>query len=119
MTRFESAKTSSIPMLGIGRHHLRVQLSAQGVKLSLCEECVEDFICDASAAVARTRKIGEPYLACLRRHIDARVRFILLWTHTDEKFDMLCHDRGIVPCPSRSPCNWRAPSERRLWSVLS
>jgi PAS domain S-box-containing protein len=56
--RAGSTNASSIPMLGIGTYHLRVQLSAQGVKLSLGEECVEDFVCDASEAVARTRKTG-------------------------------------------------------------
>jgi hypothetical protein len=99
-------------MLGIGTYHLRVQLGAQGVKLSLREECIEDFVCDASEAVARTRKTGEPYLSCLRRHIDARVRFILLWTHTDERFDRAeWKDLVAIAQKNALPRPWRGLPE--------
>ena len=57
------------------------QLAAHGLKVPLSEGCLTDFVRNATEAV------GEPYIACLCRHLDARVRFILLWITSEESFE--------------------------------
>jgi len=87
MKLIDSAIGSVVPRLGIGARWLREQLAALGVTVPLSNGCIEEFVRNANDAVARTRTPGEPYMSCLRRQIEARARFIQLWTTTDEKFE--------------------------------
>ena len=76
-----------VPKLTAGARYLKEQLSAYGVKVLLSEPCLKDFVRNATEAVAQTLAPGESYIACLCRHLDARARFILLWTSSDELYD--------------------------------
>jgi hypothetical protein len=78
---------SGVPKLTAGTRYLKDQLSTHGTKVLLSEGCLKDFVLDAIDAVVRTQQPGESYISCLCRHLDARARFILLWTGTDEKYD--------------------------------
>ena len=82
-----------VPKLTAGTRYLREQLSAYGVKVSLSEGCLQNFVCHASEAVVRTQRRGESYISCLRRHLDARARFILLWTHGARDLGVPIHSR--------------------------
>jgi hypothetical protein len=83
MTLLHSARDSAVPKLMAGTRYLKEQLSAYGVRVLLSEGCLKDFVLNAFAAVAKTLLPGETYNACLCRHLDSRVRFILLWTSSD------------------------------------
>jgi hypothetical protein len=87
VTLLYTARDSAVPKLTAGTRYLKEQLSAYGVKVLLSEGCLKDFVLNASAAVAQTVQPGETYIACLCRHLDARARFILLWTSSDEAYD--------------------------------
>jgi hypothetical protein len=87
VTLLHTARDSAVPKLTAGTRYLKEQLSAYGVKVLLSEGCLKDFVLNASAAVAQTLQPGETYIACLCRHLDARARFILLWTSSDEAYD--------------------------------
>jgi len=63
------------------------QLSAHGVRIPLSDACSEAFVRNGHEAVARTRRPDETYSSCLHRHLEARARFILLWTSSDERFE--------------------------------
>jgi hypothetical protein len=78
---------SGVPKLTAGTRYLKEQLSTHGTKVLLSEGCLKDFVLDAIEAVVRTQQPGESYIACLCRHLDARARFILLWTGTNETYD--------------------------------
>ena len=82
-----AAEESATPKLMAGVRYLEEQLSASGVKLLPSRECLKDLALDAIDATRRTRRQGESYITCVCRHLDARVRFIILWTSTDEAFD--------------------------------
>jgi hypothetical protein len=78
--------------LGLSTRYLRQQLTSQGVRVSVSDGCVEGLVRNANKAVLHTRRTDEPYFLCLRRRLDSRARFILLWTTTDERFE--CEDWG-------------------------
>jgi hypothetical protein len=77
---------SAVPKLAAGTRYLKEQLSACGLKGLPPEECLKDFVLNATEAVGQTLQAGESYISCLCRHLDARARFILLWTSSDEPF---------------------------------
>jgi hypothetical protein len=81
------ARDAGGPKLTAGTRYLKEQLGAYGVKVLLSEACLKDFVLNATEAVAQTLQPGESYIACLCRHLDARARFILLWTSSDEAYD--------------------------------
>ena len=87
MTLVQFPSGSEIPKLTAATRHLKEQLSAYGATVFLSEECLKDFVLNAMEAVARTQQRGESYISCLCRHLDARARFILLWTSSDEPYD--------------------------------
>jgi hypothetical protein len=78
---------SGVPKLIAGARYLKDQLGAYGAKLLLAEGCLKDFVLNATEAVVRTQQHGESYISCLCRHLDARARFIFLWTSSDEPYD--------------------------------
>ena len=82
-----AAEDSAIPKLTAAVRYLEKQLTASGVEILASKECLKDFARDAIDATDRTRRQGESYITCVCRHLDARVRFIILWTSTDEAFD--------------------------------
>jgi hypothetical protein len=87
MSLLDSTLGNFAQRLGMGTRRLRELLSAQGVSVPLSAGCLEHFARDAHEAVERARAPDEPYASCLQRQLEARVRFIQLWTETDEKFD--------------------------------
>lgn len=87
MTLLQFPSGSGVPKLAAGVRHLKDQLSTCGAKVLLSEGCLKDFVLNALEAVVRTQQAGESYISCLCRHLDARARFILLWTRTDERYD--------------------------------
>jgi hypothetical protein len=78
---------SEVPKLTAAIRHLKEQLSACGATVVLSEECLKDLALNAMEAVVRTQQPDESYISCLCRHLDARARFILLWTSSDEPYD--------------------------------
>ncbi len=81
------SNTSAVPKLTAAARCLREQLSASGIQILPAEECLKEFALDAIDATDRTRRRGESYISCLCRDLDARVRFIILWTTTNEAFE--------------------------------
>jgi hypothetical protein len=81
------ARDPRVPKLTAGMRYLKEQLSAYGIKAFVSEACLKDFVHNATEAVAETLQPDESYIACLCRHLDARARFILLWTSSEEPFD--------------------------------
>ena len=82
-----AAEDSAIPKLMAAVRYLGEQLRASGVKPLPARECLKDIALDAIDATRRTQRQGESYIMCVCRHLDARVRFIILWTSTEEAFD--------------------------------
>ena len=78
---------TAVPKLTAAVRYLEEKLSAREPEVHLSRACLEDLALDAIDAAGRTRRKDEPYIACVRRHLDARVRFITLWISTDEAFD--------------------------------
>ena len=95
MARSSTAKDSPIPKLTAAGRYLEEQLSASGIDSLPSKECLKEFALDAIDATDRTRRRGESYISCLCRHLDARVRFIILWTTTHEAFEEAMW-RGLV-----------------------
>lgn len=90
-----AAQDSGIPKLTAAVRYLEEQLRASGVKTLPSRECLKDLARDAIEATNRTQRQGESYVTCVCRHLDARVRFIILWTGTDEAFDHAAW-RGVI-----------------------
>lgn len=78
-----SAADSGVPKLAAGTRYLKDQLIMGGAKVLPSQECLQDFVLDAIAAIARSQDQGESYIACLRRLLESRARFMLLWLSTD------------------------------------
>ena len=87
VTRSSTAEDPAIPKLTAAGRYLEEQLSANGVDNLPSKECLKEFALDAIDATDRTRRRGESYISCLCRDLDARVRFIILWTTTNEAFE--------------------------------
>ena len=107
-----ATEDSAIPKLTAAVRYLEEQLSASGVKPLPSREGLKDIALDAIDATSRTQRQGESYITCVCRHLDARVRFIILWTSTDEAFDQAvwCDLAGIarkhaLPRPRSSQSN--------------
>ena len=98
MIRSSTAKGPAVPKLAAAMRYLKEQLSLSGIEILPSKECLKDFAVDAIDATGRTQRQGESYITCVCRHLDARVRFIILWTSTDEAFDQAawCHLVGIA-----------------------
>ena len=122
MTLLHIAKHSGAAQLTAGTRYLQEQLHAHGLRVALSEGCLQDFVRDASEAVVRTQQQGESDFSCLCRHLDARARFILLWTSSDESFDRATWEHLVAiahrhtlprawspaPKPSKRPNTQRA-----------
>jgi hypothetical protein len=78
-----SAADSGVPKLAAGTRYLKEQLATGGAKVLPSQDCLKDFVLDAIAATARSQEQGESYIACLRRHLESRARFILLWLSSE------------------------------------
>ena len=83
MTLWSTAEESAILKLTATVRYLEEQLSEGGVDILPSRDCLKDLALDATD---RTRRQSEPYITCVCRHLNARVRFIL-WTSTDGAFD--------------------------------
>ena len=121
MTLLHFAKDSGAAQLTAGTRYLQEQLRAQGLRVALSEGCLQDFVRDASAAVVQTQQQGESSFSCLSRHLDARARFILLWTSSDESFDRavweqlvaIAHRHALPRAWSLAPKPSKLPDTRR------
>jgi hypothetical protein len=85
MRLIDSTMRLCVPGLGMGRRWLREHLEELGVKVRLCEGCLEELAEDAEQA---TRKLHSDqaersYLAILRDELIARAEFVRVWTATD------------------------------------
>jgi hypothetical protein len=109
VTILDYAMGSLAARLRVGKRYLKDQLSTQGVNVPLSEGCLEEFVRNSREAVTRTRKPGEPYLSCLRRHLEARARFVFLWTGSDERFDRDAWDELIAIAQKYALPRWRKP----------
>lgn len=87
MALLQLERDPGVPKLTAGARYLRKELSANGLNVFLSDSCLKDFVLSATEALAQTQTRGEPYISCLCRHLDARARFILLWTTSEEVFD--------------------------------
>ena len=90
MRLLDSTLHRCIPGLGIGRRWLREQLGELGVRILLCEGCVQELVKDAETATwgRLLASAGElRYLEVLREEIDARAEFVRRWTASDEHID--------------------------------
>ena len=121
MTLLHFAKDSGAAQLTAGTRYLHEQLHAHGLRVALSEGCLQDFVRDASEAVVRTQQQGESDFSCLCRHLDARARFILLWTGSDESFDRaawehlvaIAHRHALPRAWSLAPKPSKLPNTRR------
>ena len=125
VTLLHFVRDSLVAKLTVGTRYLKEQLSAHGVKVPLSEGCLKDFVRNASEAVVQTQQRGESYISCLGRHLDARARFILLWTSSDDAFDrevwadlVAIAQKHALPRawslqPKRVPQSERTPGEKR------
>lgn len=76
-------RVPGVPKLAAGKRYLKEQLNAGGMMVPLSEGCLEAFVLDAIHAAARTQEEGESYILSLRRHLEERAQFILLWTGSE------------------------------------
>lgn len=79
-----------VPGLGVGRRWMRERLGELGVRVPLCEGCIQELVKDAEAATWRQllASAGElRYLEVLREEILTRAEFIRRWTGSDEQID--------------------------------
>ena len=68
---------------------LREQLRELGVTAPLSPSCLEELVMNAARAATLERSSDETYAVSLRKQLEARARFVHLWTTTDEKLDQL------------------------------
>jgi hypothetical protein len=68
-----------------GTRWLREQLRELGVKAPLSPGCLDEFVASAAKEAPLARSSGETYAASLRKQLEARARFVHLWTTTDDK----------------------------------
>jgi hypothetical protein len=87
VTLLQVPSGSGVPKLTAGTRYLEEQLSTHGAIVLLSEGCLKDFVLNAMEVVVRNQQQRESYISCLCRHLDARARFTLLWTGTDETYD--------------------------------
>jgi len=85
MRLIDSTMRLCVPGLGIGRRWLREHLDEFGVRVPLCEGCLDELVEDAEEA-ARELHAARPeqsYLSVLRGELIARAEFVRVWTATD------------------------------------
>ena len=78
-----SAADSGVPKFAAGTRYLKERLATGGAKVLPSQDCLKDFVLDAIIATARIKEQGESYIACLRRLLESRARFILLWLSSE------------------------------------
>lgn len=81
----DSLSRSLFPTRRRGLRWLREQLHDLGVTAPLSPSCLNEFVLNAAKAASLDRSSGETYAASLRKQLDARARFIHLWTTSDDK----------------------------------
>ncbi|HUN25262.1 MAG TPA: hypothetical protein VMU67_03070 [Steroidobacteraceae bacterium] len=87
MKLIDSAIRAFAPSLALTTEWMREELVRCGVTVHLSDGCLEALASNARDAARRTHTADEPHVACVKRQIAARARFVQLWTGTDEKFD--------------------------------
>jgi hypothetical protein len=89
---------------------LREQLHDIGVTAPLSPGCLNEFVLNAAKAASLDRSSGETYAASLRKQLDARARFIHLWTTSDDKL-MQPQWSEWIPIARKHllPRSWRIP----------
>jgi hypothetical protein len=85
MRLIDSTMRLCVPGLGMGRRWLREHLEEFGVKVPLCEGCLDELAQDAEEATRRllSMRPEQGYLAVLRGELIARAEFVRVWTATD------------------------------------
>lgn len=104
VTSSQSTGASGVPKLAAGLRYLKEQLSAAGAQVLPSEECLTDFVLNAIEAAAWAQKPGESYVACLRREIKGRARFIVEWVGSGRDLIRLARKHGLsraAHAPSR------------------
>jgi hypothetical protein len=103
-----------------GTRWLREQLRELGVKAPLSPGCLDEFVASAAKEALLARSSGETYAASLRKQLEARARFVHLWTTTDDKMTQPECDRNAVEEIPRSTngatwgSEWIAIARRHL-----
>jgi hypothetical protein len=110
------ARDCGVPKLTAGTRYLKEQLSAYGVKAFVSEACLKDFVRNATEAVAKTLQPGESYIECLCRHLDARARFVLLWTSSDEPYDRAIWRELVAMAQKHSVPRARTPARKTAYA---
>jgi hypothetical protein len=87
VTRADEAMYALGSEFRVGTRYLKQQLSSQGVTVALPDSCLEAFVRNAHETTVRSRHPSEAYVSCLRQHLEARARFISLWTGSDSRLD--------------------------------
>ena len=94
-----------------GTRWLREQLRELGVKAPLSPGCLDEFVASAAKEAPLARSSGETYAASLRKQLEARARFVHLWTTTDDKMAQPECDRNVTETQRRK--SHEAPTVRR------
>jgi len=84
MSFIESLPRFLFPTHRRGLRWLKEQLRDVGVTAPLSPGCLREFVASAAQAAPLARSSGETYAASLRKQLDARARFIHLWTTSDD-----------------------------------
>jgi hypothetical protein len=66
-----------------GVRWLRELLHDLGVTAPLSPSCLDEFVMSAADAAVKTRTANQTYAAALKKQLEARARFVQLWTNTD------------------------------------
>jgi hypothetical protein len=83
MDLIESLPRFLYPTRRRGLRWLRERLRDLGVTAPLSPGCLNELLTGAAQAAALESRSGENYGASLRKQLDARARFVHLWTTTD------------------------------------
>jgi hypothetical protein len=86
MSLIESLPRFLFPTRSRGLRWLREYLRELGVSAPLSPGCLNDLVIGADKAAQLARGAGETYAAALRKQLEARARFVHLWTSTDDSF---------------------------------
>jgi hypothetical protein len=91
-----------------GLRWLREQLRGLGVTVPLSPGCLNEFVASAAKAASGARGSRETYAASLRKQLEARARFIHLWTSSDEKLSQPEWEEWIAIARKRLlPRSWK------------
>ncbi len=86
MDLIESLPPFLFPTRRRGLRWLREQLHDLGVRAPLSPSCLNEWVASAAQAAELESRSGENYAASLRRQLEARARFVQLWTTSDAAF---------------------------------